>query len=388
MISFLWEGGCVMYKKILAAVCLLGLGAGFLFYNLRMRPTGDPTPTQPSPPPVAQVRFINRDPALQRAWEAIAADYTEKTGTPVQIIPADEAAGITPTLFAVADEAELEPLADVCLDLAGTKATHHLDWSLTLYAGKKMCGLPAQVEGYGLIYNATLLRNAGQTPGDITSFEKLETVVQHIRATDALKFSPFACMDKNTCAMALLASMPGDIRPFLDLYLSNTACAAITADTDGPTQEILEGSAVFCIGSTQEFGMFSTMSEANLNIMPLYIGMEKETQQGLCIRVENYWCVRNDVPQRDIDATLDFLDYLLHPKDGIAPVDRLEIFTPYSTATYYSSPLEKTMRDQIAAGKKMVVFSQISAPTGLADAIEAYATDPTEENWAKVSDIL
>ena len=46
------------------------------------------------------------------------------------------------------------------------------------------------------------------------------------------------------------------------------------------------------------------------------------------------------------------------------------------------------MRDHITAGKKLVVFSQLSAPAGLAQAMEDYAADPTDENWKKVTDIL
>ena len=72
----------------------------------------------------------------------------------------------------------------------------------------------------------------------------------------------------------------------------------------------------------------AAMSEGNLNIMPLYIGGEKETAQGLCLRVDTYLCVRNDVEKQDLEATLDFLDYLVHTTGSEAPViDQLGIFT-------------------------------------------------------------
>ena len=251
-----------------------------------------------------------------------------------------------------------------------------------------MCGLPAQAEGFGLIYNAELLRKAGQTPGDITSFGKLKEVAQHISATSALKFDSFAGLDREGSALALLTGMPGDIRQFWDLYMGNTASGFVTKEESSPTLELIEGKVAFCIGGTREYGLFATMSENNLNILPLYIGTESEANQGLCIRVDNYWCVRSDVSKSDINATLDFLDYLLHPVDGVAPVDGLEIFTPYATASYYSSPLEKTLREQIAAGKKLIVFSKIAIPEGAAEALEAYTADPTDENWAKVAEIL
>ena len=379
-----------MIRKIAAGICLLGLCAGLLQYNFSLRPDDDAptTPTEP-PKPVGKVCYVNPDPSLQTTWEALATDFTGQTGIPVTIVPAHLAEGVTPTLFTVDSQAALDAVADVCLELAGTNATHHmLDWSLALYSGKKMCGLPVQVEGFGLIYNAELLRQAGQTAGDITSFAKLAEVVDLINSKTALKFSPFACANMESAAMSAYISMPGDLRPFWDLYIQNTACKNITAHDDGPLEEILDGKAAFCLGSTEEYGVFSAMSESNLNIMPLYIGMGNEEQQGLCLRVKYYWCVRNDVPQQDIDATLAFLDFLLHPTEVGMPVDRLEILTPYTGASYCASPLEKTLRGYIAAGKKCLVFSGSTSPEDILKALEAYAADPTDENWEKVTQAM
>lgn len=379
-----------MYKRITAILCLLGLCGGYFGYNMGMGTT-DPCPTEPTTPPepVGQVRFVNSDSAVQAAWEAIAAAYTEKTGIEVQIIPADQLGETVPTLFTVSDETQLEGVKDLCYELSAERAAHHVQDRYTLKSGNKMCGLPLEAEGYGLIYNVTLLRDAGITSSDIKSFAKLTEVVNIIAGNKNLKFQPFACVDMNSAAIDLLAALPGDIRPFFDLYISNTACSNITAEDDGPVTEMAEWKAAFCIGSTKEFKEMAAMSEGNLNIMPLYTGGDKEAAQGLCLRVENYLCVRNDVEKRDLDATLDFLDYLLHTTGSEAPViDQLGIFTPYGTAKFQSSPLEKTLREQIQSGKQLLVFSELAAPEGLGDALKAYATDPTDENWAAVSAIL
>lgn len=382
-----------MVKRILSLLCLLALAAGCAGCGVGQpsAPTTTasiPAPTT-APAPKGHVRYVNPNPALQEAWETIAVEYTKKTGVQVTVLAAEEAKGITPTLFTVDDETQLAAVSDICVDLAGVNATHHMqDWSLALYEGNKMCGLPLETEGYGLIYNDSLLRKVGITAADITSFAKLTEVVNNIAGNTSLKFEPFACVDMNSAAISLLGTIPGDIRPFWDLYTANTACQNITSDDDGPTEEIAEGKAVFCIGSTKEFEMYAIMFEGNLNIMPLYIGGENEARQGLCLRVENYLCVRSDVDPLDIQATLDFLDYLTHPEEDRVPIDRLEIFTPYSTAKYYASPLEKTLRDQISTGRKLLAFSQISEPEGLADALIAYTADPTDENWAAVAEIL
>lgn len=381
-----------MVRKLLAALCLLALLLCCACGNANKNdPSSSSVPASSTrPKPAGHVRYANPNPALQEAWEAIAADYTEKTGVPVTILSPDKNTGMTPTLFTVDDETQLAEVSDICLDLAGEKATHHIqNWNLTLYENGKMCGLPLEVEGYGLIYNVELLRKVGITAADITSFEKLTEVVKNIATNSkTLKFKPFACVDLNTDAISLLGTLPGDIRPFWDLYTANTACKNITADDDGPMMEMADWEAAFCIGSTREFEALAAMSEGVFNIMPLYFSSEAGVQQGLCVRVENYLCVRSDVAKTDIAATLDFLDYLTHPEDEVVAIDGLEIFTPYSTAKYYASALEKTLRDHISLGKPLLVFSSINAPEGLSDALKTYAAAPTDENWAMVAEIL
>ncbi len=274
------------------------------------------------------------------------------------------------------------------MELGGIDATHHLrDWSLALYDGRKMCALPAEIEGFGLIYNAELLRQAGKTPADINSFGKLKETVQIIDSTTSLKFAPFACINSHGREMDLLAALGADIRPFWDLYAANTVCKGVTY-LSSDHAEMADGSAAFAIGGTADYGQIASMSEGTRNIMPLYLGGEGEESRGLCVKVRSYWCVRNDADALDIQATLAFLDFLLHPQEDGVPVDTLEIFTPYVGTTYAPSPLERTLREHISSGKMLVVLQNMAAPAGFADALMAYTADPTDENWAAVTALL
>lgn len=386
-----------MVKRILAVLCLLAMALSCFACNAgspgegpnAVSTTTAPTYSTKDPVVAGSVRYVNPNPALQAAWETIAQNYTRQTGIKVQIIPAENAEGITPTLFTVENEKQLEAYADVCVDLASAKATHHVqNWSLTLYSGNKMCGLPLEAEGYGLIYNEDVLRQAGVLAADITSFAKLKEVVGNIAANPALEFEAFACVDLEDPVIGLLSALPGDIRPFWDLYANNSACGEAISEGDDPILKVANSEAAFCLTSTTKGEVLANMCDGMLNIMPLYIGMDNEDRQGLCVRVENYLCVRKDVPQVDIDATLDFLDYLTHPQDGKIPMDQLEVFTPYSTASYYASPLEKTLRDHISAAKNLLVFPDITAPAGFADTLQTYTTEPTDANWESVSQLL
>ena len=46
-------------------------------------------------------------------------------------------------------------------------------------------------------------------------------------------------------------------------------------------------------------------------MLPIYIGVDGEEDQGLCTGSENYWCVNKKADEKDIQATLDFLSWVI-----------------------------------------------------------------------------
>ena len=53
--------------------------------------------------------------------------------------------------------------------------------------------------------------------------------------------------------------------------------------------------------------MASPITDDDLTMMPIYIGVGDEANQGLCTGTENYWCVNKEASEDDINATLDFI---------------------------------------------------------------------------------
>jgi hypothetical protein len=115
-------------------------------------------------------------------------------------------------------------------------------------------------------------------------------------------------------------------------------------------------------------------------------GAAEEQSQGLYCFAKQYWCVRADATQEQIDGALAFLNFLISPRtDGTVPVDDLGILAPYRQATYTRNTMDQRFRRDIAQGKILnVCGSQEKAPDGFAWALRAYANDPTDENWAAV----
>ncbi len=58
------------------------------------------------------------------------------------------------------------------------------------------------------------------------------------------------------------------------------------------------------------------VGDDNLGMLPIYIGVEGEENQGLCTGTENYWCVNNKASEEDIQATLDFMNWCVTSDEG------------------------------------------------------------------------
>lgn len=344
-------------------------------------------PTEPEVK-TAQVRILNQDAGLQAAWEKIAAEYTKSTGVTVTVISADDTDKAQPTLFTLSGEEELAQWQDQCLDLSGSAAYAQLaSMDLVLRTDEKVCGIAQDVDGFGLIYNSSLLARAGYTRADINSIDSLKAVAQLITANSKeLGFSAFTHPALKASVARRLSSVPGNVREFWNLYITNVSGNAGNASAANSLQELLDGKAVFYIAGIRDYGKLASLGDHQLGILPLYIGRENEENQGLCVAATGYWCVRNDAPEEDIQATLDFLSYLVQPdEDGKVPVDALGLLAPYRQATSANNVLEAALRSDLATGKKCLICKSVSStPKGLADALAAYAAAPTDENWNEV----
>ena len=384
-------------KKLFASLWICGLCLGLLLYSIFGVPkpsetenTGDngsnsstttQTPDIHLPPEsTAQVRVMNTDPSRRAAWDKLAAEYSSLTGVRVAILGNIDPR--TPTLFPV-DRAEALD-ASQCADLSGTAAFAQLaDMGLTLVVDGKYCGIAAEIDCFGLIFNENLLAEMA-TPGEINDINSFAALVQSIAARG---YTPFAGRGLNDGVAARLASIPAGIRSLAQLWVQYSA-----QEQDGSAMErFLNGEAVFYLGSTDEYDAIIAGGMEAVGILPIYQDLDSTSyrQQSLCVTASRYWCVSTDASEEDVTATLAFLDWLVTPsQDGHVPVDDLELLAPYRQASYYANPLEATLRQDLLAGKGLLICSNLTEPpTGFAEALAAFAQNPTDENWDKVEEL-
>ena len=383
-------------KRILFGLLLAVLLAAFCGCNgfgaLHSSDSGDSDTTTGSPsaedPTQAAVRILNTDPALEPIWTALAEEYTRLTGVEATVVSKKEDC---PTLRSITSA---EDLPVNCADLSQTSACAQLisqDMTLRDDQGR-IVAVADQMEVYGLMYNSALLAQTANTREDINSFTDLTEVVYGITdAKDALGFSAFVRVDSDGYFILRLAALNGSCRNLVDLILHNTTL-------DLPTQEnrtkqdaltdFVEGNAVFFLAGPSEQAVLSAVGTENIGVLPIYTGGENEENHTLCIAPRSYWCV--DATGEEAAKTVDFLDFLTTPRsDGTVPVDDLQRTSPYRHASFISNTADGVLRRDLAAGKEPVVCRYVAqVPSGLEDALAAYAADPSDANWASVCQYL
>ena len=393
----------------------------------------------------ASVYYLNFKPEQDAQWQELAAAYTEETGVPVTVVTAASGEYETtlmaemgkseaPTLFQVNGPVGLKNWADSCYDLTGTDVLGQLTsdaFALKAEDGS-VAGIGYVIESYGIIANKTLLAKAGYAVEDITSFADLKAVAEDITARQAeLGFAAFSSAGMDGSSdwrfKTHLANLPiyfeyqadginatdaikGDYldnyRAMWDLYINNSTCAPeeLSAKTgDDSRNEFLAGEAVFFQNGSWEYSNLvgeGKFTDADLAMIPIYVGAGDEANQGLCTGTENYWCVNNAASEADIQATLDFMNWCVTSEVGTTAMcggegampsgaNGMGFVIPFKAAKESANVFVKQDAEMTAAGKLPVSWNFTTMPSeewknGVGSALTAYAADQTDANWAAV----
>lgn len=378
-----------------------------------------------------KVYYLNFKPEADEQWQALAEAYTEETGVPVTVLTAasgeyektlksEMAKTEAPTLFQVNGPVGLASWKDYCYDLTGSDIAGELtDDSFALKDGDKMSGIAYVIENYGIIYNKALLEEAGYSADDITDFDSFKKVVEDItKRKDELGFSAFtsAGMDGSSDwrFKTHLANLPiyyeykdegidstdaikgtylDNYRAIWDLYINNATCdpALLSTKTgDDAVADFVTEEAVFYQNGTWAYNDVADLGDENLGILPIYIGVEGEENQGVCTGTENYWCVNGKASEEDIQATLDFMNWCVTSETGVeAMCKEMGFVIPFSSNLESDNVLVNEANKYVEDGKTPVTWTFSTMPSeewknGVGSALTAYAADQSDANWDAV----
>lgn len=380
-----------------------------------------------------KVYYLNFKPEQGDDWKALAEEYTKETGVEVKVVTAasntyeqtlksEMAKSDAPTLFQVNGPVGLATWKDYCYDLKDSDIHKQLKTEdFTLKEDDKVFGIAYVIETYGIIYNKTLLAKYCEMDGakvadasEINSFAKLKEVADDIQAKkkDLGIDGAFSSAGLDSSSVwrytTHLADLPiyyeykadgidttdaikgtylDQYKQMFDLYLEDSTCepkllASKTGDES--MAEFATGKAVFYQNGTWAYGDITKngLKDEDLGMLPIYIGVDGEENQGLCTGSENFWCVNSKASEADIKATLDFMNWCVTSDKGRdAMANTMGFVTPFKAfddGYAASNPLIKVDAELLAAGKVPVTWNFSTIPSeewknNLAAALIEYA---------------
>ena len=374
-------------KKYLALVLALVMALGLVACGNKTaeEPSGDGDATEAA----GRVFWLNFKPEADGTLQKVAAMYTEKTGVPVTIQTAasgtynetltaamDKEA--PPTMFVVGNQAAVDTWGDYCYDLTGTPIAGELTTdAYNLYdADGKLCSIGYCYECYGIIVNEDLLAKAGYQLSDITNFETLKAVAEDIHSRAAeLGFDAFTS-----------SSMSGD---------SSWRFTTLAAGGYDAQAEFGKEQAVFYQNGSWEWAALTGTGDGqygldNLSMIPFYCGVAGEEKAGLNCGTENCWAVNAKASAEDIQATLDFMYWLVTDAEvSRMLVDEFAVM-PYKQAAESTCGFLADANAYAAEGNYVMPWVTNFQPNvdayreAIVAAMNQYDNDPTDANWEQV----
>lgn len=356
------------------------------------------------------VYFLNFKPEAASVYEELAKKYEEETGTAVRVVTAaantyeqtlksEIAKSDAPTIFQVNGPIGYDAWKDYCLDIKDSKLYSYLsDKSLAIKDGDGIYAVPYVVEGYGIIYNDAVMQKYFalqnkktdiNSVGEINSFSKLKAVVEDMTANlDKLGIKGvfastslssgedwrwqshllniplyYEMRDTDTETDPTLNLLETNeiknnysknFQNLFDLYINNS----VTPKTLLGSKSVADSMAEFALGQaamvqngnwgwSQISGVSgNTVKETDVKMMPMYIGVEGEESQGICVGTENYLAINKNVSKEKQEASLKFLEWLFSSETGKKYVtEKLGFITPFTTFTEDEQPQDPLARE-------------------------------------------
>ena len=369
-----------------------------------------------------KVYYLNFKPEVTDVWEEIAQVYTEETGVEVKVVTAaggnyestlksEIAKTDAPTLFQINGPVGYQSWKDYCLDLTDTEFYKSLTDPSLAVAGDDggVYGIPYTVEGYGIIYNGEIMDKYFAMDGAkadsieaINSFDTLKAVVEDMQSKkDALgikgvfastsllpgeewrwqthlanlpiyaEFADEGVTDADTIAF----TYSDNFKQIFDLYLNNSTTEPKLLGSKGVNDSMAEfalGQAAMVQNGNWAWSQIAEVSgnvvkEDSIGFIPIYMGLEGEENQGLCIGTENYFCINSQAREVDQQASLDFVMWLINSETGkdymTNKLGNIAPFTTFTDEERPSDPLAQALLTSMESGKETIPWIFTAFPS-------------------------
>lgn len=393
-----------------------------------------------------EIYFLSCKPEVADVWQEVSAAYEQETGIKLKVLTAADgnhertlkaeiAKKDGPTMFQINGPVEYEVWKNYCRDLSDTDLySWMLDPSMAVSNETGVYGIPYVVEGYGIIYNESIMNKyfslsdkatSFSDMSEVNTFDKLKAVaedmtehaaqlgIQGVFASTSFgpgedwrwqthltnlpvyyEFKEDGIVDTD----ALKFSYSDNYRNILDLYLNNSctdrhALSEVTVEQS--MNEFATGKVAMVQNGNWAWSQIMSadgcvVSEEDVKYLPIYIGVPGEEEQGICIGTENYICVNSQVSEEKQQASIDFLEWLYSSETGKDFITNSFGFIPpfntFTEAEYPTNPLAVEVLNYMNDSSKysvswnFVAFPNQDFKDLLGANLELYAQEEMEWN--------
>lgn len=357
------------------------------------------------------VYFLNFKPEIADIYKEIAQKYEAEKGVKVKVVTAasntyettlksEIAKSDAPTIFQINGPVGYQSWAKYCKDLRDTKLYDYLsDKDLAIKNSGGVFGIPYVVEGYGIIYNNAIMEKyfalkdkavSITKAEEITNFKLLKEVVEDMtkhkqelgidgvfastsmsggeqwRWTTHLLNMPIYyemkdISDESTISTAYNAKTidfkyADNFRNVFDLYINNSTTEKgllSGKSVEDSMSEFALGKAAMVQNGNWAWEQISkvkgnTVKADDIKYLPIYIGIDGEEKQGLCIGTENYLAINKNVSEQKQKASVEFLEWLFSSETGKDyAVNKLNFISPFNTFKENERPDDPLAREVI-----------------------------------------
>lgn len=347
-----------------------------------------------------KVYMLNWKPEQEDAFNKIAKIYAKDTGAEIKVVTA--ASGTyeqtlmseliksdAPTLFNINGPTALKIWGDYAADLTNTKFAKDLkDPNLALKdENGRVRGVPAAVEGYGIIYNQEIMDKYFAMPGakatkmsDINNFAKLKKVaddmqarknelgIKGVFASSSLQTGEdwrwqthlsnislyYEYKDSNvTDKEKAKFKYNKEFKNLFDLYLTDSTVSKkvnTSKSVADSMAEFAQGQAAMVQNGNWAWSQIkdvdgNVVKEDKIKMLPVYTGHKGEEKQGLAVGTEAFMAVNSEVSKADQKATIDFINWLFTTEKGkkfvVEDLGFIAPFKSFSATEIPNDPLAK-----------------------------------------------
>lgn len=327
----------VFNKKFMTGVAFAAMMTGLAACS-----GGEETATEGEEGGAEKITIFQTKVEISDQLEAAAETYTEETGVDVEVIgtTGDDYLqqlqirlnnGTGPSIMSLQNSTVAESLKSYVYDLSDEEFVSNIAPNMALTLDDKVVGIPYGVEGFGLVYNKDMVK-----PEDIKDLESFTSTLEKFKAEDinglglssedyflighisnypfSLQEDPEAFMDKLTNGETTMAETEEFLRfgEFMEAIRANTP-SPLGGSYDQQVGDFAAGKTAMIHQGNWASGLlkdFEVDFEVGMAPFPL------EGNDKLAVGVGSNWAVNAEKEPEEIEAAVDFLEWLHTSETG------------------------------------------------------------------------